>query len=316
MAISDLVRCGIFDCAGFRSAARRVYASILSKDGFLSKMLLLMLLSIGFGYPSAGVNQILLEARRLTQVGAFDEAITEYKRHLYFHPDLPDDTVFYTIGDLYRRLGKHCQAREAMLDALAATSSDSLSDAIQISLAVISIAEKNYAAAELELLRAVSFSPFTAQRNRAQRLLALVYIYTDRWDKVRESLLNATSGLLPWQTVVIDSLLNSSQLFVRKSPILAQWMSTFLPGSGQCYAGDVRNGVNALAVSLATGYMTVYSIVNGYYQQAILTDVTLFWRYYSGNRTIAFNTAISFNRRFDDLLRRYLIAILSADEPR
>jgi hypothetical protein len=95
--------------------------------------------------------------------------------------------------------------------------------------------------------------------------------------------------------------------YSRKSPHAAKIMSAMLPGLGQVYAHDLPNGLNALAISALTGFMTVHSIIYGYYQEAIFTDITLFWRYYSGNLRHASQAAEKYNAKRDRLFFNLVI---------
>ena len=105
----------------------------------------------------------------------------------------------------------------------------------------------------------------------------------------------------------LDSLLRKVPRYSRKSPGLAKMMSSVVPGLGQVYAHDIRNGLNAMAISIVTGFMTANSIFYGYYQEAIFTDITLFWRYYSGNRWLAFQAAEKYNAENDRLFFNMVI---------
>ncbi|MBN2188858.1 MAG: hypothetical protein JW699_05350, partial [Chitinispirillaceae bacterium] len=107
-------------------------------------------------------------------------------------------------------------------------------------------------------------------------------------------------------------ILISGNIGPRKSPDAARWMSTFVPGLGQMYAHDLSGGINALAVSFLTVFLTANSIIEGYYQEAVLTDAMLFWRYYSGNRLNAAAAAEKYNARRDGMMQDRILEELSS----
>ena len=245
-------------------------------------------------------NSVLEEAKRLTLAGVSDEAVTEYKRYLFFNPDSPAVAVYLLIAELYRDMGQLDNAQHALQSALAAAACDSLRDAIRIEKSIIEIVQRKYGTAQMELLRIASFSAIPSLRDRAGLFLCIACISAGEWDKALEiSSKGAASG--DRSLCRIDSLLKKSPRFSRKSPAAAKWMSTFLPGLGQGYAHDLPDGLNALAITAAAGFMTVHSIVYGYYQEAVFTDITLFWRYYNGNRWHASEAVERYNTKRDRL---------------
>jgi hypothetical protein len=160
------------------------------------------------------------------------------------------------------------------------------------------------------LIRIGAFALSPELRERAKRYLCLVYSMSMDWGELKK-LVDESAVVEGTRRIAIDSLVKENEERHRVSPVAAQWMSTFLPGLGQMYARDVRNGCNALAISVATGYLLVQSVMNGYFQEALLTDVTLFWRYYSGNRWRAMESAERYNERWNLELRKKILTLLS-----
>lgn len=265
---------------------------------------------IGNAGADIAANPIIGEADRLDAIGAWNEAITEYERYVFFHPDSPSVTVLRAIADLYGKQGNFRKAVETLDRALLLSLDDSLRDEIRIEAAAFNVAAGDYQTAELELIRIGAFTLSPEIRDRSNRYLCLVYCMSMDWAKLKK-LLDESALFEATRRVLIVSLIANNEARHRVSPAAAQWMSTVLPGLGQVYAHDVRNGCNALAISFATGYLTVHSVMNGYFQEAILTDVTLFWRYYSGNRWRAMESAERYNKRRDLELRKKILTLLA-----
>ncbi len=81
-----------------------------------------------------------------------------------------------------------------------------------------------------------------------------------------------------------------------RSPQVARWLSSILPGSGQIYAGATSSGINSLAINAAFGSLTVSEIVAGSYLQGGVVFLFLWNRYYFGGIFNAERTAITQNR--------------------
>ena len=271
--------------------------------------IVLILTLIGTADTANAVNPILNEAERLAAIGAWDEAVTEYERYLFFHPDSPSATVIRAIADLYGKQGDFRKAAETLDRALSLLLDDSLRSENRIEAAAFNIAAGDYQTAELELMRIGAFALSPGLRRRANRYLCLVYSMSMDWAGLKK-IMDESAVFEGARSGLIDSLIMDNEARHRVSPVAAQWMSTVLPGLGQIYARDVRNGCNALAISVATGCLTVQSIMNGYFQEALLTDITLFWRYYNGNRWGAMESAERYNERRDVELRKKILTLL------
>jgi TM2 domain-containing membrane protein YozV len=95
----------------------------------------------------------------------------------------------------------------------------------------------------------------------------------------------------------------------RKSPALARWMSTFLPGSGQIYASKITNGLISTAFNAAFIYLLADSIRDKRYVDTVGIYM-IGARFYWGNIYNAAQSALEYNRRLED---RLLEGIIAAD---
>jgi len=86
-----------------------------------------------------------------------------------------------------------------------------------------------------------------------------------------------------------------------KSRRLARWLSTLVPGSGQIYAGNFGDGLNALCVNLLFGLPLSGSLRDSRYFE-VTAELPQFLRYYEGNRD---NAGKQVDRYNDRLNRRY-----------
>ncbi|RKU30832.1 hypothetical protein C6497_03920 [Candidatus Poribacteria bacterium] len=217
-------------------------------------------------------------AEHYTNLKNYDAAITEYKRFLFFHPD--DDKVpeiYLRIGTLHRNLGLLPEAIDAIRQAVIRTSDKEQKSEHQIDLAVVLIANKDYDLARLELIKVLIRNPSETLYKRALLLQGVTYVYQFRWEEAQD-IFNSYS-----QDEKLDELLQNAENLPYKSKLSAKILSGILPGSGQFYAGNWKSGLNALALNSALGYITIDSILDQYYVDAIMWTYFIFQRYYQGN---------------------------------
>jgi len=231
-------------------------------------------------------------ADSLYAVGDYQPAITEYKRHLFFHQrDSKAAEIYYRIGLCFRNIQNWEKAVTAIRKAIDLSADDSLRVQYKMSLGIVHISSGDYSSAEMILLRPALFSKQQSVRTRASFFLALTYIYKNKWKEAKEYmektvlLSDSTTPEQLWQ--VLEKAVNIKY----KSPSKAKWLSTFVPGLGQIYAGKPLQALNAMAINGATGYLLYHSIATHFSFIELIGNVTLFHRYWSGNRSRAFEYA-------------------------
>ena len=148
-------------------------------------------------------------------------------------------------------------------------------------------------------------------RQRARFLRGVAYLYQFKWEQARlvfqtyfDEIPDAARA-----AAKIDALFSEAINLPQKSEKVARLLSTFLPGLGQTYAGDWKNGLNALLLNGVLGYITLDAAIERDYDDALLSFFFLSYRYYTGNRYRAAEAAQTFNDRES---RRYVQKILQA----
>ncbi len=216
--------------------------------------------------------------RHLAEVGNYDAAITEYKRFLFFHPDDPRvSEVYHDIGLAYRAEGLWTEAIAALRTATHYAEDRDAKSEYQLTLAVTLIATKSYDLAELELIKVMLRNPSAQLHRRMLFLQAVLYIYQFRWEEARGVGREYTTD--ERLEALFDAAVNTPQ----KSANVASVLSKVLPGLGHIYIGDWRNGLNALLLNGAFGFLTVDAVLDGHYTDAALWGGLVLLRYYRGN---------------------------------
>ena len=247
---------------------------------------------------------------RLFALGDYDAAITEYKRFLFFDANHPRaGGVQFKIGLAYRAQGWWTEAVGAMIAAVQLTTETEFQAERRVELAVTLIASGAYDLALVELIKVDMQSQSARLRQRARFLRGVAYLYQFKWEQAR-SVFQVYFDEIPNTARIaaeIDTLFSEAINLLHKSEKTARLLSTLLPGLGQTYAGDWKNGLNALLLNGVLGYVTLDAAIERDYDDALLSFVFLFYRYYSGNRYRAAETAQTFN---DQENRRHVEKIL------
>ena len=244
------------------------------------------------GFAAVAEELPLSLGKHFIAQGNYDAAITEYKRFLCFHPDDPRvGEVYYNIGVAYRAQNLWTEAINAFRIATHFAIDSERKSAHQLELAVTLIATKNYDLAQLELIKVVLRKPSAPRFRRALFLQAVTYIYQFRWQEARSVLRDYTTD--EKLDVLFDAALNMPQ----KSIKVAKVLSTILPGAGHVYTGDWRDGLNALLLNGAFGFLIIDAVLDEHYTDAALWGGLIFLRYYRGNTFRAEAAAKQFNLR-------------------
>ena len=261
----------------------------------LNNAILFLLIGVPllFGGFAAGAEAPPLSlGRHLAAQGNHDAAITEYKRFLFFHPHDPRvGEVYYNIGLAYRAQNLWTEAVNALRIATHYTIDSESKSAYQLELAVTLIATQNYDLAQLELIKVMLRNPSAQYYRRSLFLQAVTYIYQFRWEDARDVLRDYTTDER------LDALFDSALNMPQKSVKVASVLSRIVPGAGHVYAGDWRDGLNAIVLNGAFGFLAIDAVLDGHYTDAALWVGTVFLRYYQGNTFRAGQAVEQFNLR-------------------
>lgn len=268
---------------------------------FKSALLILIFSLLAFEKKILSAQDITFQlAGKFFANGNDEAAITEYKRFIFFNPD--HDSVgaaYYQIGIAHRNQEEWSAAIDAIQTSISLTIDARLKEKRKIDIAIINIARGEYSTAEFDLLRIAYFSDNIEIKRKAYFFLGLCYIYRFKWEEARQAFDQFFTNSLTTEQAKIDSLFTTASELNLKSPRLAKWLSTFIPGSGQLYVGDIRNGINALVLNSIIIYFFVDALLEQRLQDALIGDLFLLERYYRGNRANAERIAREFNEEIN-----------------
>jgi tetratricopeptide (TPR) repeat protein len=285
------------------------------------KPIFLLLFVFNLSCPSFGIPResdkdsvVLLQlADHLFASQAYYASITEYWRFLFFHSDHPYAFyAYYKAAMGYSALNDHEMAITLLRRGLRLNMTERYRERIRYQLALVTIANQNYQIAELELFKLSQSAGNNDIGQAATVLSALVLVHERKWEKAQDFIQRSIHsfqdrpkllGYLEQIRMMMEQPVRSPQ---KKSPALAKWMSTFLPGSGQIYSGRLLDGINAFALNAVTTCILWQTIQQKNIQDASLWFWLIWLRYYTGNRSHAEEAAIRTNQSYQETISRQI----------
>ncbi len=258
--------------------------------------------------PQSNMRQFLY-AEHLFDQGAYRSAILEYKRLIFYHPDIPEaDLARYRIGLSYYHQSNRELARQTFEEVTQQFPNSPLNLQAQLMLGRTYFDAKNYSTARSTFFSIVSVDSGGETAAQARYLRGWCYIHERAWFKAITELrtvqqLQPDTPLSQISDQLADVTYANTPLPF-KSSRLAEWMSTFLPGAGQIYAGKLESGLISSAVNAVVCYLLVDSILDERYVDAV--GICLVGsRFYMNNRVNARESTIEHNRRLEaDFIRQ------------
>ena len=239
-------------------------------------------------------------AEQLFESGDYQAARLAYKRLLFYD----SDTAFRDIADYRIAQSYYYQNRRARAEALfrkfsAIHPNSPLRFQSQLMLGQLHFDVGEYSLARTTLFELLHTSKEPEVVAAAHYLRGWCYIRTTDWNKAISELrqvdisqINTRHGKKAH--ALADTLLEETPLPF-KSPQVAAWLSTVVPGSGQLYVGKIKEGMLAAALNGTFIYLAVDAIRERRYIDC--AGISLIgWQFYWGNRIGAQQLASEYNR--------------------
>ena len=250
-----------------------------------------------------------LYADHLFEQRAYRSAILEYKRLLFYQPDAAKAALArYRIGLSYYHQGNRELARQKFEEVRQNSPNTPLYLQAQLMLGRTHFDAKNYSTARSTFFQVANAGASGETAAQARYLRGWCYIHEQAWFKAiaewRTVQQLQPNALLSQASTRLADITYANTPLPFKSPRLAEWMSTFLPGAGQIYAGELEKGLISGAISAAIFYLLADSIREERYVDAVGICLVSS-RFYLGNRVNAREWAIEHNRRLKaDFIRQ------------
>ena len=277
---------------------------------------LISLIAFAAGVTTEETIQQYRYAEQLFEAGDYQAARLAYKRLLFYRPDTEfTDVADYRIAQTYYYQNRPERAEHLFREFLAVHPNSPFRFRSQLMIGQLQFDAGTYSLARTTLFELLLSNEDIEVTAAAHYLRGWCYVHTTDWDK-------AIAELRRVDTLQTDtpSEKNASQLanillertpLPHKSPQIAGWLSTVVPGSGQFYAGKVKEGVLAAVLGGTFIYLVADAIRERRYVDC--AGISLIgWQFYWGNRLEAQRFASEYNSHHE----RELIEVLKKSSGR
>ncbi len=250
----------------------------------------------------------------LYQQGDYLRAVGEYQRYLFYKPQ-DSEVIRYRIALCYRLGGKTEQAIQIFETFLQESPNSELASSTYYQIGVSYFLMEKYGKSVNYLDKFLPQITDVRYRAESQQLIGLSYLKQKRWFEA-ERIFNALQGSdvleVREKAVIHSKYAAQGAKLPTRSPLLAGFLSTIVPGAGRAYTGRFGDALNSLLTVGLTGWQAYdgfrrdgFSSVKGW------TLGTLSSIFYVGNIYGSVISARVFNRHVAD----EFLATLSIELP-
>lgn len=248
----------------------------------MQKILLILLVFIG-KLNAQDLKQSFDFANELFEKKDYAGASVTYRRVIYFDKtEIYRKDCYKNIADCLFETQQFEEAADYYELAFFQQKTDSLKAEVIFRKLACFLVLNNFEYAEVELLNLPD--NLTAEQSRRKIFYSAVFNFsTEKYDKAQEQFL----ALIPvsdkeTQKKVVDLFIRNEKIN-NLNPRKAKIMSMILPGLGQFYAGDIKNGTNSILLTSAIATWGILAAIKSASPfDALITMVPWFQRYYTG----------------------------------
>jgi len=219
-------------------------------------------------------------AEGLEQSGDYKGALRQYERIRYFKPDTLLMELNMHIGNCQLYIGEYYPAMASFEDALIADFHHAHQNEINLQKLKAEVLARNMRYAAITI-REIDTLHDEAAKKEVYFYQGVIHFFTEKYAESEDWWLK----LVPHDTLKrerIQALFLKNDKINRLKPGVAIALSIVLPGAGQIYAGDFKEGINSLLLNgffFFLGYNTVvaYQLLN-----AVIAVGPWLFRYYEG----------------------------------
>lgn len=249
------------------------------------------MLRIVFGLILSFLTQVGLQGQNLEEtfqlgktnflLGNDQTASLALERAIFFGQGKYDAEAFEMLGQIANRALQFEQAARYFGSATQASTDEVVIGRNTFFKASAHIRNEDFQLALIELLGMSDALPDTLIQAR-EFLLGVSYFNIQNFSDSRIHFRQAIPPEAKTQAAKIDSLFDALVAIKHPNPKTARLMSIFLPGLGQFYAGDVKNGINSLLLTGSFFTLGFIVAVNYSLVDAMVAVVPWVQRYYVG----------------------------------
>lgn len=207
----------------------------------------------------------------------YQQAVEVYKRVLFFDTTAQyGPLIYHKIADCLYETAVYSEAAGYYELAYFSEQNDSIKTNLTLRKISCHLIEKEYEMAQEELFSIATDLEGFQEKEKTYYEGVLNFAMEDY--KTSEVCFKA----IAIDTMAIHTLFRKNDKVSRISPKKAKILSMVLPGLGQFYAGDIKNGFNSLLLTSGLFYLGIRMAINTSLIESAVTVMPWFQRYYTG----------------------------------
>lgn len=231
-------------------------------------------------------EQSLQYANEQYNLKNYDNALKTYKRLLFFAENKDRFPLYEKIGELSLNTKNYYDAATFYNLAYKNTSNSDTKADFLLKKAYSEMMVGDFLYATMDLLNIQTENQYL--QKQINFYLGTCYFGLEKFDKAETYFLKCVDNK---EKETIKKLFKSKKLY-RPNPRTAKILSMIIPGAGQFYVGDFKEGAKSLLLSAGMITMMVISAINIDFLTGTLAIIPWFQRYYTGGFQKAKSLAI------------------------
>lgn len=235
------------------------------------------------------VDQFTLQAQSLEST--YDLAVEQYdqenyelasqyfERLVFFDKEKTFSNIHALLADCYFQQKQFDKSGDYYDKAYFLTENDSLKNNYLLKKSYCLLLQQNFSYALIELFN-LSDMLSEEQAQQKQLYLGISYFGMEDFEKSENAFLSLSENSNYKNN--IEALFDENEKAGKKKPKLAQTLSMIVPGTGQLYAGDVKNGLNSFIINFGLLAIFYASVPQIGFLDSVLLIFPWFQRYYMG----------------------------------
>lgn len=276
----------------------------------MRKLLIIILIISRTLFLHAGntVDSVLAFADAQYLKGNYRLALKEYQR-ISFHTDYSDPYFQLRLANCYSRIGEWEIARNYYDQVFNLAAGDSLLVEAKIRKISGLIRENEYNLALIDLF-GLPDTTYRKYHREFNLLFGICYFGLEDFDEAKRYFKVVVAESIQAQEE-IEKIFSDKKLLKRPKPGFAYALSVVLPGLGQIYSGDIKDGLNSFFLTESLIILAVFVAYEYTLIDAIVSVLPWYQRYYLGGLNHAKEAAILQRKRNrSEVYRRTLDVIM------
>jgi tetratricopeptide (TPR) repeat protein len=225
---------------------------------------------------SADIESVIRFGDSLFLRGIYIKALNEYHRAYFFSGSELKSQVGGKIADCYMVLNDFKMARSFYDTVLFYSKNESQRISCEFQKILCFMKENNFGYALIKINNLVVKDVIQLQR-RKSLYQGICNFGIGQYDASYTYFINSISKTDTIRRLQIQHLFETQKVLKRPKSNVAIMLSLIIPGTGQFYSGDIKNGLNSLL--LLSGIIYLGTVVSS---SGLVIIVPLFLRYYIG----------------------------------